>query len=105
MSVGKNVYILTKYVKIQSTDTTFLKGPNTGGYLLQNWAIKSDDKNKNDKIQNFMKSRKTNSPTGDSGATSLPPIGDSFMYLETSSHNHGNNVFFVVSNELILHKF
>ena len=24
---------------------------------------------------------------------SLPPIGDSFMYTETSSNNHGNNVF------------
>ena len=40
-----------------------------------------------------MKSTKTNSPTGNSGATTLPPIGDSFMYLETSSKNHGNNVF------------
>ena len=31
-----------------------------------------------------MKSTKTNSPTGNSGITSLPPIGDSVMYVETS---------------------
>ena len=37
--------------------------------------------------------KKTNSPTNESGATSLRPIGNSFMYIETSSINHGNNVF------------
>ena len=36
---------------------------------------------------------KTNNPTSCSGATSLPPICNSFMYIETSSNNHGNNVF------------
>ena len=44
-------------------------------------------------MQNFMKSTKTNSRTGDSGATSLPPISDSFMYTKTSSNNRGKNVF------------
>ena len=39
-------------------------------------------------------STKTSSPTGDSGATKLPPIGDSFKYLETSSNNSvSDNVF------------
>ena len=61
---------------------------------MQQWNIKCSDKNNSSKIQNFIKSSKTNSPTGDSGATSLPPIGDVFMYIETSSNNHGNNVFF-----------
>ena len=28
---------------------------------------------------------KNNSPTGNSGSTSLPSIGDSFMYIESSS--------------------
>ena len=70
-----------------------MKHPNSGGYLLQNWIIKCNDKNNNGKIQNFIKSTKTNSPTGDSGATSLPPIGSSFMYIEASSGNQGNNVF------------
>ena len=55
-------------------------------------------KNNNGKIQNFVKS--TNSPTGNSGAptgnsgaANLPPIRDSYMYIETSSNNYGQNVF------------
>ena len=40
-----------------------------------------------------MKSTKTPSPTAHSGATSLPPFGDSFMNVETSSGGHGKNVF------------
>ena len=55
--------------------------------------MKCNDKNGNDKLSNFIKSTKTNSPTGDSGATSLTPIGDSFMYIETCSNNNGDNVF------------
>ena len=61
--------------------------------MLQNWVIECNDININGKIQNFIRSTKTNSPTGDSGATSLPPIGNNFMYIETSSNNNGNNVF------------
>ena len=93
LSVGNDTYNLTKYDKIQITHTTIIKYPNTGGYLLQNWVIKCNDKNKNCKIHNFIKSSKTNSPTGFSGATSVPPIGNSFMYIEISSDNHGKNVF------------
>ena len=70
-----------------------MKAGNTGGYLLPYWKIICNDKNNNGKIQNFIKSTKTNSPTGDSGATTLPPIGTAFIYKETSSANHGNNVF------------
>ena len=93
VSVENDTYNLTKYDKIQITDKTIIKNPNTGGYLLQNWVIKCNDKNNNGKIQNFIRSTKTNSPTGYSGATSLPPIGNSFMYTETSSNDQGNNVF------------
>ena len=93
VSVGNDTYNITKYDKVQITDTIETKYPNTGGYLLQNWVIKCNDKNNNGKTQNFIKSTKTNSPTGYSGATTLPPIGNSFMYIETSSNNHGNNVF------------
>ena len=93
VSVGSSIYNLTKYDKIQLIDTTIMKHPNSGGYLLQNWNIKCNDKNNNGKIQNFIKSAKTNFPTEDSGATTLPPIGTAFMYIETSSGNHGNNVF------------
>ena len=42
-----------------------------------------------------MKSTKTNSLTGHSGATKLPSIGNSFMYIETSSNNHGQDRVFV----------
>ena len=70
-----------------------MKAGNTGGYLLPYWKIIGNDKNNNGKIQNFIKSTKTNSPTGNSGATSLPPIGNIFMYIETSSNNTGDNVF------------
>ena len=103
VSVGNDTYNLTKYAKIQSTDTTISKNPNTGAYLLQNWVIKCNDKNNGGKIQNFIKSTKTNSPSGYSGAESLPPIGNSFMYIETSS----NNVvilFLSALNEQILFK-
>ena len=93
VSVGNDINNLTKYDRIQITDITIIKYPNTGGYLLQNWTIECNDKNNSGKIQNFKKSTKTNSPTGYSGATSLPPIGNSFMYIETSSNNHGNHVF------------
>ena len=85
VSVGNNTCNITKYNEIQLTDTKVMKTPNSGGYCLQIWNIKCNDKNNNGKIQNFNESTKTNSPTGNSGATSLPPIGDSFMYIETSS--------------------
>ena len=92
VSVGNDIYNLTKYNKIQLTDTTIIKYPNSGDYLLTSWRMFCNDKNNNGKIQNFIKSTKTNTPTPDSGASSLPPIGDAFMYIETSSNNHGNNV-------------
>ena len=39
---------------------------------------------------NFIRATKANSPTSQSGATSLPPISDNSMYKETSSDNHGD---------------
>ena len=93
VSVGNDAYNLAKKDKLQITDITFIKYRITGGYLLQNWVINCNDKNNNGKIQAFNKSTKSNSPTGYSGATSLPPIGNSFMYIKTSSNNHGYNVF------------
>ena len=95
VSVGNDIYNLIKYDKIQLTDTTVMNPGNTGGYLLSYWKIICNDKNNNGKMQNFIKSTKTNSPTVDSGATSLPPIGSAFMYIETSSSNHGHNRVFV----------
>ena len=90
ISVGNDTYNLTKYDKIQITDTTEIKYPNIGSDLIQKWDIKCNIKNKTSKVGDFIKTAKTNSPTGHSGATSLPPIGNSFMYIETSSNNHGH---------------
>ena len=93
VSLGNVIYNLTKYNKILLTDTTVMKAGNTGGYLLQNWNIRCNDKNGNGKISNFVRWTKTSSPSSDSGPSTLPPIGNAFMYIETSSNNHGNNVF------------
>ena len=93
VSVGNDTYNLTKYDKIQITDTTEMRYPNIGSDLLQKWNFKCNNRNNQSRITDFIKSTKTNSPTGYSGATSLPPIGNSFMYIETSSSDHGNNVF------------
>ena len=54
ISVGNDTYNLTENDKIQITDTTIKKYPNTRGYLLQKWSIKNTDKNNNGKIQNFI---------------------------------------------------
>ena len=102
VSVGNDTYNLTKNDKIQLTDTTIMEAGNTGGYLLPSWRIFCNDKNNNGKIQNFVKSTKTSSPTGNSGATSLPPIGDAFMYIETSGNNNGSGVFISLERTDIL---
>ena len=93
VSVGNNTYNLTKYNKIQLTDITIIKNGNNGGYLLPGWRIFCNDRNGNGKIHNFIKGTRTNLPTGDSGATNLPPIGNAFMFLESSGANHGDSVF------------
>ena len=95
VSVGNDTYNLTKYDKIQLTDTTEMRYPNIGSDLLQKWNIRCNNKNNQSRRTDFIKSTKTNSPTGHSGATSLPPIGKSFMYIETSSNNHGQERVFV----------
>ena len=92
MAVRNDTYILTEYYKVQTQDTKNIKYPNASRDILQNWVIKSNDENISGKKQNFNKSTETNSPTGDSRETSLPPIGNFFRYTETSSNNHGNKV-------------
>ena len=95
VSVGNYTYNLTKYDKIQIIDTTEIKYPNIGSDLLQKRNIKCNNKKNVSRVGDFIKSTKTNSPTGYSGATSLSPIGNSFMYIETSSKNHGHERVFV----------
>ena len=72
-----------------------MKFPNIGSDILQKWKTKYNIKKNQSRITDCKKSSKTNSPTGYSGATSLPPIGNSFMYIETSSNNHGHERVFV----------
>ena len=95
VSVGNSVYNLTKYNKIQITDTTEIIFPNIGSDLLLKWNIKCNNKIIHSRITDFFKSTKTNSPPGYSGAKSLPLICNSFMYIETSSNNHGQERAFV----------
>ena len=93
VSVGNDIYHLTKYNKYYLNDITSMISPNSGLYLLQKWSIECKDRNNNGKVKNFIKSTKSTSPTGMSGADSLPPIGSSFMYIETSGNNNGNYTF------------
>ena len=92
--VGNTAYKLQIYNKAQIIDTTVIQNGNTGGYVLQNWLIECLDKKDSGKISNFIKTTRTTSPTGDSGATNLPPIGDSFMFVETSGNNAGDDKVF-----------
>ena len=93
VSVGYDTKYLTKYDKIQLIDVTEVRYPNKGDSLLAKRRIKNLKKNNGANLGNFLKSTKTNSPTGDSGASTLPPIGNNCMYIETSSNNQGNIVF------------
>ena len=93
VSVGNDFYNLTKYNKLQSTETSINKTGNSGGHLPPSWRIFCNDVNKNGKITDFIRATKTISSTGDSGASILSPIGNAFMYIETTGGNHGNNTF------------
>ena len=95
VSVGNDTYNLTKYDKIQLTDVTEIRYPNIGITLLPKWKIKNLNKLNGAKLGNFLKSTITNSPTSDSGATTLSPIGSSFMYIETSANNYGHEKVFI----------
>ena len=89
-----DTYNLTKHNKIQLSNTTFIKQLN-GQYLLLQWKLICNDKNNNGIVFNFIRAARSSSPTDYSGASSLPPIGTSFTYIETSSKNHGHERVFV----------
>ena len=64
--------------------------------------------NINGKIENIISHPKTSSPTGYSGATNLPPINDSFMYMETIQSFSSSEIFFFSNlyyNLLLQHIF
>ena len=93
VSVGNDTYNLTKYNKIQIIHPTGIRSGNSGYGVLPNWKLICNDKNFNRKVTNFIKTTRSNSPTAQSGATSIPPIGKAFMYVEASGDNHGIIVF------------
>ena len=95
VSVGNDTYNLTKYDKTQLIDVTENRSPNIEHDLLPRWRIKNLHNNFGAKAGNFLKSTVTCSTTSYTGATSLPPIGSLFMYIETSSNNHGHEKVFV----------
>ena len=87
VSVGNDVYNLSKHDKIRLNNVTEIRYPNKGDSLLRKKRIKHLNKNnalllKNSAtLGNFSKSTKT-SPTSQSVATTLPPIRSAFMYTE-----------------------
>ena len=91
VSVGNDTYNLTKYNKIQITDTTVIRVGNIGSVVLPYWKCICNNKNNKRKVTNFIRTTRTKSPTGNTGVTPLPPIGSAFLYIETSSDNHGHN--------------
>ena len=95
VSVGNDTYNLTKYDKIQIIDITFIikSKSKTGGYVLPPWNVYCIVKNGNGKTSNFIKATESSSSTAHSGATALPSVGKSFMFIETSSNIQGNIVF------------
>ena len=58
VSVGNDTYNLTKYDKIQITDTTEMRYPNIGSDLLQKWNIKCNNKKFQSRITDFKKTTK-----------------------------------------------
>ena len=91
VSVGNDIYDLMKYNKIQINDITEIRSPNSGNSLLQKWILTCTNKSYNTKINTFLKSITSTSPTSELGAASLPPIGWDFMYVESSGNIHGAN--------------
>ena len=75
VSFGDIVYDFRKYNKQQLIDSTKNKLGNSGGYLLPLWNVECNDRNNNGNMTIFVRATKTITPTGNSGATSLPPIG------------------------------
>ena len=89
--VNNTPYNLQIYNKTQLIDNTKMIFPNTGNDLLQNWKIICNNRNNEGKPSDFIKRSKSNSPTDQSGATSLHPIGTCFMYIETSGNKYDSS--------------
>ena len=104
--INNTAYNLQIYNKTQIIDTTKFIFPNSGTDFLQNWKIICNNRLSESLPSDFVKSTKTNSTTAQSGATSLLPIGTSFMYIKTSANNHNSandNVFISFERTDIIH--
>ena len=62
--------------------------------VLLCWKNVCNGRNTNGKKSNFMKTTKSASPTGISGATKLPPICKGCVYIETRSGDSGADIIF-----------
>ena len=105
VQINNNFYNLQIHNKIQITDVTQILFPNTGYDLLPKWRIVCNNRFNGSIPSDFIRSTVTNSPTNSSGATIIPPIGNAFMYLETSANNHnafGDTVFVELSRTDII---
>ena len=106
VQVNNIPYNLQIYNKTQILDSTKMMIPNTGHDLFQNWKIICNNRNGEGRPSDFIKSTKTNSPTGNSGATSWPPIGNAFVVVETTHNNYiksNDNVFVSFERTDIIH--
>ena len=104
VSIGKDSYSLTNN-KLSITDITEIFHPNIGSDLLQQRVVKCIDWNRSGKTQYFVNSTLTNCPTPNRGASSLPPIGDSFMYRKYSTLSNGQDAYLWVRRERIIAGF
>ena len=56
------MFVSRKQNEQKMVDKTVIKNPNTGGYLIQNWNVKYNDRNNNRK--KFIKINKINQSEG-----------------------------------------
>ena len=92
-----------KHNRLQITAITEFDNLNSGRYLLQNWIVKCSGRIGSETIETFIHSTKTNSPTPNTGITNLPPIGNSFLFIETIANNFGQNVYCSFEQTDIIH--
>ena len=102
VSVGNDIYNFTKYNKLSINDITEIKFSYSGIDSSQEWNNYCKKKVNQSRINDFIKSTRSHSPAGVSGATSTPPIGNAFMYSETSGNNSGNeNILYRLKEQIL----
>ena len=100
VSVGNNVQNLAKNNRKQIIDKIIIRTGNSGWHIRPPWKKECNDKNNASKFTNLLTATKTNSPTPNSGTTSIPSPGGNCVYIKTSSNNYGHK-FLIVLKERI----